>query len=139
MITPEQFEQEWLECAPFLERALKHDALHGWTLDDVRREVEAGRAHFWRWPDDIYAEARAAAVTQFVGYPRFRALNYWLLGGDMVSIREMLPLVEDWALTQGCTRFMGEGRPGFARAFAKDGYRAVSTTYLKEVSRGRLQ
>jgi hypothetical protein len=138
-MSPDQFEQEWLECSPFLERALEHDGIHAWTLDDVRREIDQGRAHFWRWPADPYAEATAAAVTHFVTYPRFRALNYWLLGGDLQSIRAMLPLVEDWALTQGCTRFMGEGRPGFARAFAKDGYRAVSTTYLKQISLERLQ
>jgi hypothetical protein len=57
----------------------------------------------------------------------------------MASIRAMLPLVEDWGLQQGCTVFGGTGRPGFARAFAADGYQAAATVYIKKLPLGPMQ
>lgn len=135
----DQAEQDWADCEEFLAKALSHDQVGGFTLADVKSEIERGLAHFWRWPQDRSEPPTAAAVTEFVIYPRGKALNYWLFGGDMESIRAMLPLVEDWGVSQGCTAFSGAGRPGFARAFAADGYRAVATLYLKSIPRGRLQ
>lgn len=132
-------EEDWTYCAEWLEKALSHDALQAFTLPEVRQEVEAGRAHFWRWPMERMLDPTACAVTNFAVFPRFKALNYWLLGGDMASIRAMLPNVETWGLMQGCTLFMGEGRRGFERAFGQDGYRAISTLYAKTISTGRMQ
>lgn len=134
-----QVDLDWRACTPMLDRALSYDAMGGYRLADIKAEVEEGRAHFWRWPMEIDLQPTACAVTNFVNYPRAKALNYWLLGGDMQGLRDMLPLVEQWGLMQGCSVFMGEGRRGFERAFAQDGYRAAATLYLKEIPMGRLQ
>lgn len=134
-----QAERDWAACAPWLDAALSYDPLGAYRLDDVKKEIEAEEAHFWRWPMDHALPPTACAVTNFVIYPRLKVLSYWLLGGDMASIRAMLPLVEDWGLLQGCTVFAGTGRPGFARAFAADGYQAAATFYLKKLSLGPLQ
>lgn len=135
----EQTEQDWSDGEAWIVAALGHDATGGYQVGDVKAEIEAGKAHFWRWPMDHWVPPSAVAVTNFVIYPRAKALNYWLFGGDMASIRSMLPLIEEWGLSQGCTLFMGEGRRGFARAFAKDGYRAAAHLYVKKMPRGRLQ
>lgn len=135
----EPFERSWAQAAPVLEEALSHDPTGGFALDDIRREVDQGFAHFWRWPEDPGLPLTACAVTEFVIHPRVKRLHYWLLGGDMASIRAMLPKVEEWGLLQGCTMFSGIGRPGFARAFAADGYAPAASFYLKTMPKGRLQ
>lgn len=138
-MSDEHFDTDWRDCSAWLQRALDYDKLHGYCLEHVRAEVLAGRAHFWRWPMERELKPSAVAVTHFINYPRLRALHYWLFGGDMASIRAMLPHVENWGLMQGCTRFTGEGRRGFERAFARDGYVPVATLFLKELPTGRLQ
>lgn len=131
-----QAELDWQACGPMLEKALSYDPMGSYRLEDVKAEVEQGLAHFWRWPQDPQEPPTACAVTNFVVYPRVKALSYWLIGGELADVRKMLPLVEDWGLMQGCSVFCGIGRRGFERAFASDGYRPAATVYVKKITRG---
>ena len=94
--------QAWARCRPYLQAALEHaGGTHG--IDDVARLVGQGRAQFW-------PGARCAVVTEFYHYPKLRACNFWLLGGDLAELLDMLPAIEAWARGQGCRRMLGGGQ-----------------------------
>src|SRR5262245_43497735 len=104
----EPAEAAWTRCRPYIEAAL---AQAGGThaVEDVERLIAAGRAHFW-------PGRRCAVVSEFYHYPRLKACNLWLLGGDLKELLRMRPAIEAWARAQGCTRMLGGGpRRGWAR------------------------
>lgn len=119
--------EEWARCRPWLIASLERDGgFH--AIGDVERAVAEGRAQFW-------PGVNAAAVSEWWNFPRFRALNLWLVGGDLAEcLTLMLPAIERWAIEQDCTRLMGFGRPGWKKAGARHGFRPVFTAYLKELS-----
>jgi hypothetical protein len=120
-------EREWERCRPWLEAALAHDGgFH--DLVDVAKAIEAGEAHFW--PGE-----RSAVVTQFWNFPRRKAVNVWLAGGDLSElVDQMRPDIEAWARAHGCTHFIIAGRPGWARALKASGFAPLWTALGKELT-----
>lgn len=90
--------------------------------------IGESRAHFW-------PGRRCAVVTEFYDYPRLRACNFWLLGGELKELLAMRPMIEDWAAAQGCTRMLGGGpRRGWGRLLQPFGYRAGWIIYCKDMN-----
>lgn len=117
----------WLRCRSYVEAALvRAGGTHG--IEDVARLIGEGRAHFW-------PGRRCAVVTEFYDYPRLRACNFWLLGGELKELMRMRPAIEAWARTQGCTRMLGGGpRRGWARLLEPAGYRPEWIIYCKDLN-----
>ncbi len=115
----------WARCSPYIQAALDQaGGTHG--IEDVARLVAQGRAHFW-------PGARCAVVTEFYDYPKLRACNFWLLGGDLKELLTLLPAIEAWARSRGCARMLGGGpRAGWGRVLAPRGYRPGWTVYRKD-------
>ncbi len=119
--------EAWARCRPYVQAALAHA---GGTHDikDVARLIALGRAHFW-------PGRRCAVVTEFYDYPRLKACNLWLLGGDLRELLALRPGIEAWAQGQGCTRILGGGpRRGWERALRALGYRPDWIIYRKDLS-----
>ena len=118
---------EWARCRGWIEAALAHDGgFH--AIEDVEAAIADGEAHFW-------PGARSAIVTQFWLFPKARALNFWLAGGDLDEIVEALrPAIEDWARQRGCDRLVIAGRPGWARALKTFGYSPLWTALGKDLN-----
>jgi GNAT superfamily N-acetyltransferase len=117
----------WIRCRPYVEAAL---ARAGGThcIEDVARLIGEGRAHFW-------PGRRCAVVTEFYDYPRLRACNLWLIGGDLRELLAMRPAIETWARAQGCTRILGGGpRRGWERVLGSLGYRPGWIIYCKDLT-----
>lgn len=120
--------EAWARCRGYIEAALEH-AGDGWTINDVASGVEAGDFHFW-------PGAACAVVTEFVGSPRTRVLNFWLLGGSLRELLTMRPHIEAWGVAKGCERAMGGGlcgKRGWARVLGPAGYRPRWIIYSKEL------
>lgn len=121
--TPAQI--AWVRCRRFIEAALEH--AHGThNIFDIEAGVIDGRFQFW-------PGQRSAIVTEIITYPRKRALNYFLLGGDLEELKEMEPSVSAWAFAAGCTHVIGVGRKGFERVFAGAGFKPAWTLLVKEL------
>ena len=91
--------------------SLKHS--NGATIDEVRGDLAAGRAHFWPGQQSV-------AVTHF---HEAREMVLWLVGGDMRELFEMEKSAEAFARAKGCTRMVAEGgRDGWARVLPRIGY-----------------
>lgn len=117
---------EWARCRHWIEGALEHDG-GLYLIEDVEAAIEAGEATFWPGRE-------SACVTQFWEFPRAKALNFWLAGGDLEELLgEMLPEIEAWARAHDCTRLVVAGRRGWARAMRKHGYAEYWTALGKEI------
>jgi hypothetical protein len=88
----------------------RHD---GGSIQEVEREIEAGRA--WFWPAE-----RSAAVLQMA-----KECHVWLAGGDLGEMLHTLPQIEDWATAQDCDRMTIIGRRGWEKVLAPHGYRSA--------------
>lgn len=116
-------------AAPWLEAALKaQDKRPLWTLDDVRADLDARRAHLWLGEN-------AATVTTISDFANGeRVIDAWLSGGDLNEILSMIPVLEDWGRRVGCTQAHVVGRKGWVRTLAPYGYEHYSTTVRKMLS-----
>lgn len=118
---------EWLRCQHWIEPALEYTrGTH--TIDDITSGIASGQFQFWPGKN-------AAIVTEIYEYPRLKALNFFLLGGDGDEIFERLrPVVEAWAANEmGCTRFFGVGRMGMKLRSRPHGYEPAWIVMVKEI------
>lgn len=79
------------------------------TEDDVLAMILAGKLTLW-------ANDGAAMVTEFVDYPRLRAVNVFICGGAIEPMWAVETQVIEDAKAKGCTRITGGGRKGWTRA-----------------------
>lgn len=90
------------------------------TYEDITKAVAEGRMQFWAGP-------RSAVVTEVVQYPQYKALQFFLAGGDLKELEAMAEGIEEWGRQQGCTRVVFTGRKGWERTFlVRRGYDARS-------------
>ena len=112
----------WTRCAPFLEPALPP----GYTLDDVKHEIDNDRAQFWPL-------TRSAVVTQTLTYPQCKVLRIWLAGGDLNELRMALAVEGDaYARDRGCSHIEIDGRKGWSRVL--DGFTEQRVVLMKAVN-----
>lgn len=114
---------DWTRLRPLIEKALPYNGgTH--TIEDIEAGLAAGRFHFW-------GAEKSAVVTEFVEYPQLRALNVFLIGGELNEVRAMAPQIEQYAREHGCKRIQGAGRPGWERALP--GFRRLLVVGVKEI------
>lgn len=86
------------------------------TEDDVLAMILGGKLKLW-------SGTNAALVTEFVDYPRLKALNVFLCGAEPNNgLDELLPMhtaVEQFAKESGCKRLTAGGREGWHRVLAR--------------------
>jgi len=117
---------EWGRCKPWIEAALEY-SLGTHTIEDVEAGIESGLFQFW-------SGKNCALVTEVVTYPRLKAMNYFLLGGDLDElVNEIEPALTAWAKSIGCDRVFGVGRKGFERAFRKSGFSPAWYVIVKDI------
>ena len=118
--------QEWSRCRPWIERALPY-CYGTHTIEDVEQQIAEGRLQFW--PGEA-----CAVVTEIVEYPRLKALNFFLIGGDLTELLEQMePAVIAWAKALGCTRVASVGRKGWERVLKPLGYSKTLSMLLKPI------
>lgn len=103
---------DWERCASYIEASIANDP-YGWTLDEVRREVESGRALFW-------PGGQSAAVTDAP-----KDFRLWIAGGKLDELAKMEAAACEFARAAGFERMTAEqGRKGWERWLRPLGYRA---------------
>ena len=66
------------------------------------------RAKLWITPGG------SAAITEVVEFPLLKALNIFLVGGDLRELRDLEPKLINYAISIGCKRITGGGRDGWS-------------------------
>jgi hypothetical protein len=99
------------------------------TFEDIQAGVEAGSLQYWPGP-------RSVVITEIIQYPRSRALNFFLAGGELPELEAMYPLIEEWGRAQGCTVAVMSGRKGWERSFLtrKEGWEPKLVVFEKDLS-----
>jgi hypothetical protein len=102
--------QEWAKCRDALLPAIEMtDGTH--TEDDVLEAILTGRMKLWR-------RERSALVTEFCQFPRLKALNIFLAGGDLEDIMTLENDLTSYAIRNGCQRItILAARDGWQRMF----------------------
>lgn len=80
------------------------------TFEDVAAAVDAGAMQLWTGPNSV-------VVTEILQFPRYKALNFFLAGGNMAELEAMHGGIIEWAREQGCERALFTGRKGWERTF----------------------
>jgi len=115
MITPE-FQQQFKQAAPFIERALEAEGSGLHTLNDVADYLLTDRALLW-------SDTRAAIVTQLFQQPKGKSLLLWLAAGDLEQIVAMATnAIRPYAQREGVKVIEIVGRKGWVRELRKRGF-----------------
>lgn len=113
----------WDRAAPLIQQAVDRQDTHG--LEDVKAEVDAGRAQLW-------CGTESALITEIAVYPRRKICRVWMAAGNMTElVHEMLPNVEAWAVEKGCSGMEVIGRHGWVRVL--NDYHQPHTILAKEI------
>lgn len=118
-------ESEWARCKPWIEAALPY-CYGTHTIEDVERLIAEGKMQFW-------PGKRSAIVSEVLEYPRLKAFNFFLVGGDLSELLEWEPSFTTIAKALGCSRISQIGRRGWGKALAPLGYETVLSVMLKEL------
>jgi glycine/D-amino acid oxidase-like deaminating enzyme len=95
-------ERWWARAQPFIEDALEHaEGTH--TIGDVLERIASGHLQMW-------IGEKCAAVSEVLTFPRHRALNVFLAGGDHREMQALRPGVEAYARALGCRRVFYSGK-----------------------------
>jgi len=100
------------------------------TLPDIYEMVQRGLLQLWLCHDAV--GFFFAFVTHFVDYPRKRTIRFCMAGGSRAKeCLPLLPLVENWALSHGCTGGEVVGRKGWAKLLEMYGYTPIAPILFK--------
>ena len=95
----------------FIEPILKQLKTHLW--EDIVWGIENG--YFF-----LYSFEKSALVCEFVNYPRLKALNIFLAGGDLKELKSIQPDLIKWAKENGVSRIEIRGRLGWLKTFRNE-------------------
>ena len=113
------------EKARRLQRALEFGG-NTHRLDDVVQLLKDGKAK-------LFENEGGVIVSEINIFPQFRAVNFWLLAGELHDVLALEDDVLAWGLDQGCTIATAAGRKGWGRVSAKTGWRPHMPTFYKRL------
>lgn len=122
--------QEFSRCRPWIEAALASSAIKTVTIEEVAGRIARGELQ-------LHPGKESCIVTGIDSYPSgIRTLSVYAAGGRLDELAEMLPGVEAWGRSLGCTHVFVRGRPGWQRSFLtrERGYALDQITLWKALS-----
>lgn len=96
-------------------------------VEDVVDQVRRGEAQFWSDDD-------ACIVTEVLRYPLLKAINFWLISGELRSALALEPRILEFARDEGCQLAIANGRRGWGRVAAPTGWREHSFNFIKPLT-----
>ena len=118
----------WDKVEKFIEKAAKY-TYGRYTTSNIYDIVKDGDYQLW-----VAFEAetfKGAVVTNIMNYPQKKILCMQFCGGEELKLwkQPMLDLLKRFARDLGCEGIESTGRPGWAKIFENDGYKATWVTY----------
>jgi hypothetical protein len=98
------------------------------TVRDIVDGVEHGRFH---WFDN----GEGHIVAEINQFPQLRAVNFFLIFGELRHCLALEHEVLPWAIENGCTMATATGRRGWGRVAAPTGWRPWSYNFIKPLVR----
>lgn len=128
LIPPQYVDSCWDKVEGFIQKAAKY-TYGRYTTDNIYDMVSEGEYQLWVAIEDT--EFKGAVVTNIITYPQRKLLGMQFCGGEeLVKWKQpMLDLLKRFAKDAGCEGIESTGRPGWAKVFQNDGYKATWVTY----------
>ncbi len=120
----------WPTVGPWIEHVV--DRFAYFTVDDIVKEIFAGKARLWVACEGSQIVSSAITVTHLT--KRGRHCEVLLMAGG--TRKQWLPLlddIEEWARRDGCKLMRNECRPGMAKLLKGKGYKARQFILEKEL------
>lgn len=119
---------EFDRCRAWIEDAL-HYNLAGHTINDVVHGLSAGDLV-------LHPGRNSVIITEHTETPSGNFMNFFIAGGDLDELAEMVGPIEQWARDKlGVKTVALYGRRGWERSFMKKlGYRPIWTVMVKELT-----
>jgi hypothetical protein len=110
-----------------LEKALQYGGpTH--RVSDVVQLINDKKAQWWSAGD-------GCIVTEVLTYPLFKAINYWLICGELRDCLALEEQINTAAIGHGCEVALAAGRRGWGRVAAPTGWRPHGYTFWKPLTR----
>ena len=118
----------WNKIEGFIAKAAKY-TYGRYTVGNIYDLVKDGEYQLWvAYDEGVF---KGAVVTNVVVYPQRKLLGMQFCGGEELDAwkPQMLALLKRFARDSGCEAIESTGRPGWAKVFKNDGYKATWVTY----------
>ena len=113
LLEAEDIDLVWDDVAPLIKKALQH-AEGELIPDDIKKHLDKGDLRLWVALEG--KETIAAMVTEIIQYPRKKIVRVITLAGrDMGMWYDFLPMIEGYAIRNGCSSLEAWSRKGMAR------------------------
>jgi hypothetical protein len=118
----------WEKIEAFIAKAAEY-TYGRYTVGNIYDLVMDGDYQLWVAYDG--KDFKGAVVTNIISYPQRKLLGMQFCGGEELSTWKdpMLDLLKRFARDSGCEGIESTGRPGWAKVFQNDGYKATWVTY----------
>ena len=94
------------------------------TVADVMQLVGEHKAKF-------YTNGDGMIVAEMLQFPRLRAVNFWLIAGELKACLALEDEILEEARGNGCDVAIATGRKGWGRVAAPTGWRPHAYTFWK--------
>ena len=99
---------------PFIEKALVFEGeIH--AVKDALDYIWEGKRQLWVKDDGLM-------ITKIEQWPRRKFLRVWLAAGNLKDIMAMQPLIEEFAIQEGCDSLVCGGRKGWGKVLGTIGW-----------------
>jgi hypothetical protein len=118
----------WSKVEGFVDKAAKY-TYGRYTASNIYDMVKEDDYQLWvAFDGEVF---KAAVVTNIMVYPQKKMLGMQFCGGEDMSswINPMLALLKKFAKDMGCDGLESTARPGWAKIFKNDGYKANWVTF----------
>ena len=113
LLEAEDIDLVWGDVVPLIEKALQH-AEGELVPDDIKKHLDKGDLRLWIALEG--KETIAAMVTEVIQYPRKKIVRVITLAGrNMDMWYDFLPMIEGYAIRNGCSSLEAWSRKGMAR------------------------
>ncbi len=119
----------WDKVEKFAAKATKY-TFGRYTSDDIYDCVKEHDYQMWVAYEPS-GEFKGVVITNVVNYPKRKLLAMQFCGGEDLKLwkEPMLELLKKFGRASGCDGIESTGRPGWAKVFKEDGYKATWGTY----------
>jgi hypothetical protein len=128
LVPTEYVDTCWGKVEGFIEKAAKY-TYGRYTTGNIYDLVKEGDYQLWVAFDG--ETFKGAVVTNIITYPQRKLLGMQFCGGEELSIWKdpMLNLLKRFARDLGCEGIESTARPGWAKIFQNDGFKAHWVTF----------
>ena len=113
LLEAEDIDLVWGDVVPLIEKALQH-AEGELVPGDIKKHLDKGDRRLWVALEG--KETIAAMVTELIQYPRKKIVRVITLAGKNMDMwYDFLPMIEGYAIRNGCSSLEAWSRNGMAR------------------------